>query len=127
MFLSNKTGRSGYDPERPVEPVHNFELSTPFTLTIVLLTRDMPCGAILRRGNPGPLIFRHDTVGLCLFFHLVDLSLLCVQPVCFSFIQLPTRNPLIDPLFLIRLPLIDPGCFVLGKGHAAHQYYCAQR
>src|SRR6185295_19686702 len=103
MFLINKTGRSGSYPERPVEPVHTFELSTPFTLTIVLLTRDMPCGAILCRGNPGPLLFCHDAGRLCLVFHLVNMSPLCVQPVYFSFIQLPTRNPLIDPLFLICL------------------------
>jgi hypothetical protein len=40
---------------------------------------------------------------------------------------MPTRNPLVDPLFLIRLPLIDPECFALGQGHAGHQHYYAHR
>jgi hypothetical protein len=34
---------------------------------------------------------------------------------------------LINPLFLIRLRLIDPGCFVLSKDHAGHHNECARR
>jgi len=41
MFLINKTGRSGYDPERPVYSPHSFELPVPLALTIVLLAYNM--------------------------------------------------------------------------------------
>jgi len=51
----------------------------PLALSVVLLSDDMARGAILRRANPGPFLFRHNTVGLRLFFHLVDISLLCVS------------------------------------------------
>jgi len=115
MFLINKTGRSGYNPERPVQTPHSFELPVPLPLAIVLLVSDMARGAILCRDNPGTLLFRHDAIGLCPAFHLVDVFLLLIQPVCFSLVQLPTRNPLIDPLFLIRLPLIDDRRIRLGK------------
>jgi hypothetical protein len=80
----------------------------------------MARGAILGRTDPGPLLFRYDAIGLCPVFHLVDVFLLLVQPVCFSLVQLPTCNPLIDPLFLIRLPLINHRRFCLGKGYPSH-------
>ena len=67
----------------------------------------MACSAILCRGNPGPLFFRHDGIGLCPGLHLIDLFLLLVQ--------LLTRNPLINPLMLICLPLIQQSCVDLGK------------
>lgn len=93
----------------------------PLTLAVVFLVRDMARGPILRRTNPGSLPFRHDTIGLCPVFHLVHLFLLLVQPVCFSLVQLPARSPPIDPLILIRLPLIDHRRFCLGKDHFGHQ------
>jgi hypothetical protein len=80
----------------------------------------MARSAILRRDNPGPLLFRHDAIGLCPGLHLIDLFLLRVQS--------PTRNPLIDPLFLIRLPLIQQGYVDLGKDHPGReQYYSTDR
>jgi hypothetical protein len=94
----------------------------PLALAVVFLVRDMARGAILRRTNPGSFPFRHHAIGLCPVFHLVDAFLLIVQPADFSLVQLPALNSLIDPLFLIRLPLIDHGCFGLGKGHPNHQY-----
>jgi len=121
MFLINKTERSGLYPERPVWSPLSFKLPVPLGLAIVLLTGNMAEGTRLCRANPGPLLFRHDAIGLCPILHLVDVFLLLVQPVCFSLVRLPTRNSLIDPLFLIRLALIDHGCFGLGKGHPGHQ------
>jgi len=118
MFLINKTGRSGYHPERPVKSPHSFELPVPLSLAVVLLAGDMAGCARLCRANPGPLLFRHDAIGLCPVFHLVDVFLLFTQPVCFSLVQLPTRNPLIDPLFLIRLPLVDHRRLCLGKDYS---------
>jgi len=95
----------------------------PLPLAIVLLAGDMARGAILCRDNPGTLLFRHDAIGLCPVFHLVDVFLLLIQPVCFSLVQLPTRNPLIDPLFLIRLPLIDDRRIRLGKRRSVDAEY----
>jgi hypothetical protein len=42
--------------------------------------------------------------------------LLSIQPAGFSLAQLPTRNPFINPCFLIRLTLIDHWCVSLPVG-----------
>ncbi len=79
----------------------------PLALAVVFSASNMVRGAILCCADPGPFPFCHDTIGHRLVFHLVHMFLLPVQPVCFSLVQLPARNPLIDPLILIRLTLID--------------------
>jgi hypothetical protein len=121
MILINKMGRSGYDPERPVWSPLSFKLPMPLALAIVLLAGDMARRAMLCRANPGSLSFRHNAIGLCPVFHLVDAFLLPVQPVCFSLVQLPALNPLIDPLLLIGLPFIDDRRIRLRVSYAAHQ------
>jgi hypothetical protein len=120
MFLINKTGRSGYDPERPVLSSASFQLPMRLALAVVFLASNMVRGTILCRADPGPFPFRHDTIGHCPVFYLIHMFLLPIQPVRFSLVQLPTRNPLINPLILIRLALIDHRHFCLGKGHSTH-------
>lgn len=94
-------------------------------LAVVFLASNMVRGPILCRADPGPFSFRHNTIGHCPVFHLVHMFLLPVQPVPFSLIQLPARNPLIDPLILIRLALINHRRFCLGKDHSTHyQRHC---
>ena len=121
MFRINKSRRSGYDPERPVLSSVSFQLPMRLALAVVFLASNMVRGAILCRADPGPFPFRHGTIGLCPGFHLVHMFLLPVQPVRFSLVQLPARDPLIDPLILIRLALIVHRRFCLGKGHSTHQ------
>jgi hypothetical protein len=93
----------------------------PIPLTIVLLASDLARGAILCRANSSPLLFCHDAIGRCSIFHPVDVPLLFIQPMSFSFVQLSTRSPLIDPLLLVHLPLIDHRGFGLGKDRPDYQ------
>jgi hypothetical protein len=120
LFLINKTGRSEYDPERPVLSSASFQLPMRLALAVVFLASDMVRGTILCRADPGPFPFRHHTIGHCPVFHLVHMFLLPVQPVRFSLVQLPARNPLINPLILIRLALINHRRFYLGKDYSTH-------
>ena len=87
----------------------------PLTLAVMLLTRDMARCAVLGAINPGPFAFRHDPIGLRLIFHLIDMFLLLVQAIRFPLVQLTAGNPLIDPLFLIGLPLVNDWGFSLSK------------
>ena len=121
MFRINKSRRAGYDPERPVLSSVSFQLPMRLALAVVFLASNMVRGAILCRTHPGPFPFRHGTIGLCPGFHLVHMFLLPVQPVRFSLVQLPARNPLINPLILIRLALIVHRRFCLGKDYSTHQ------
>ncbi len=59
----------------------------PLALGIMLLTRDMARCAVLCAINPGPFALRHDTIGLCLIFHLIDVFLLPVQSIGLTLIQ----------------------------------------
>ena len=104
------------------DPLPLQQSAMPLALAVVLLAGNMARGAILCCANLGSLPFRHDTIGLCPIFHLVHVFLPLVQPVCFSLVQLPVRSPLIDPLILLRLPLIDHRRFCLGKDHSGHQH-----
>ncbi len=54
MFLINKTGRSGYDPERPVLSSTSFQLPMRLALAVVFLASNMMRGTILCRADPGP-------------------------------------------------------------------------
>jgi hypothetical protein len=99
----------------------------PLALAVVFLASDMVRGTILCRTDPGSFPFRHGTIGHCPVFHLVHMFLLPVQPVRFSLVQLPARNPLINPLILIRLPLIDHGYIGLGKSHPGHHGHRTDR
>jgi len=86
---------------------------------IMLLTHDMAQCAVLCAINPGLFALRHDTIGLCLVFHLIDVFLLLVQSIGFTLIQLAAGNPLINPLCLIGLTLVNHRRFGLGIGHPA--------
>jgi hypothetical protein len=92
----------------------------PLALAVVFLASNMVRGTILCRTDPGSFPFRHGTIGHCPVFHLVHMFLLPVQPVRFSLVQLPARNPLINPLILIGLPLIDHRRFCLSEDYSAH-------
>ena len=89
-------------------------------LAVVFLASNMVRGTILSRADPGPLPFRHHIIGQCPVFHLVHIFPLPPQPLRFLLIQLPARNPLINPLILIRLALINHRRFCLGKDYSTH-------
>lgn len=69
----------------------------------------------------GPLLFRHDAIGLRLALHILDILLLLIHPSGFLLSQLAAGDASFDPLLLIHLRLIDPQCVRLGIGHTAHQ------
>ena len=92
----------------------------PLPLGIMLLTRDMARCAILSIIDSSPLSLGDRPIGLGSIFHLVNVFLLFVQSIGFTLIQLTAGNPLINPLLLIPLPLIDDRRLRLGKGHPAH-------
>jgi hypothetical protein len=92
----------------------------PLALAIVLLTSNVVRGTILCRTDLGPFPFRHYIIGHCPVFHLVQIFPLPAQPLRFSLVQLPARNPLINPLILIRLALINHKRFCLGKDYSTH-------
>ena len=50
--------------------------------------------------------------------------LLLVQPIGFALIQLATGNPLIDPLLLVGLALVDYRSVCLGVGQTRGQDDC---
>jgi hypothetical protein len=76
-------------------------------LAIMLLLRNMPRGAALRRSETSSLLLGHHSIGLGLVFDGIDMVLLFVQPVRLVLAQLAAGNPLIDPPFLVGLALID--------------------
>jgi hypothetical protein len=89
-------------------------LAMPPALGIMLLTRDMARCAVLCAINPGPFALRHHTIGLCLIFHLIDVFLLFAQSIGLTLIQLAAGNPLINPLLLTGLALVDHRRLSLG-------------
>ena len=84
-------------------------------LAIVFLTGDVARGAILRATDSSAFFLGHDTIGLRLVFHLVDMHPLLVESIGILFIQLTAGNSLVDPFLLIGLSLINPGRLRLCK------------
>ena len=73
----------------------------------MLLTRDMPRRAILRRMQLGSLLLGHHTVGLGLVFHSIDMCLLVRQAVGFLLSERAARDAVVNPPLLVHLTLID--------------------
>jgi hypothetical protein len=80
----------------------------PFALRVVFLAADMARRAILGTFDLRSLLLRDDVVAFRPFLHLINVLLLLVQPIGLSISQLTAGDPLINPLLLVGLPLIDP-------------------
>lgn len=97
------------------------ELLMPAFLTVVFLTVDLLRCLVLGGVDAGPFLFRHDSIGLGFILHRVDMLLLVLEPARFPLGELAARNTLVDALFLVRLPLIDPRRLSLSIGHSGRQ------
>lgn len=104
-------------------PITQLDLPVPHTLMIVFFALNMAQGTILSTIDPVPFLIRDHSISLRPVFHLIDMFLLLDQSIRFPLIQLTTGDPLIDPLFLVRLALIDHKCFSLCNRHPVHQQH----
>jgi len=80
----------------------------PIALPVVLLARNVARSLILSCADPSPFPSCDDSVRLGPMLHAIDAVLLPLQTLGLSRIQLSALNSLVNPLFLIHLPLIDP-------------------
>jgi hypothetical protein len=64
----------------------------------------------------------YDAVGLCSILNTIDAIPLSVKASSFWFSKFSAGNPTINPMVLVRLPLIDDRRFALRKSHPGEQH-----